>query len=86
MSAILRDSRRPPHFWMSGMMMSAARFSSSSRKPWRRYRFSPQQIGVEVDSRMSRMASTFSGGHGLLEEESLKGSASFATRLPVVMS
>ena len=86
MSAILRDSSRPPHFWMSGMMMSAARFSSTSRKPWRRNRFSPQQIGVEVDSRMSRMASTFSGGTGSSRKSSLKGSASLATRLPVVMS
>ena len=30
MSAILRASSNPPHFWMSGMMMSAACFSSTS--------------------------------------------------------
>ena len=65
------------------MMMSAARFSSTSRKPCRRNRFSPQQMGVDVDARMSRMASTFSGGTGSSRNSSLNGSASRATRLPV---
>jgi hypothetical protein len=48
--------------------------------------FSPQQMGVRVDSRISRMASIFSAGTGSSSHISLNGSTSLATRLPVVAS
>ena len=48
--------------------------------------FSPQQIGVLVDARMSRMASMFSAGTGSSSHISLNGSTSLATRFPVVAS
>ena len=68
------------------MMMSTARFSNSSRKPHRRKMFSPQQMGVLVEARTSRMASMFSGGTGSSSHISLNGSTSLATRLAVPAS
>lgn len=67
-------------------MISAARFSRTSRKPCRMNRFSMQQMGVFVDWLMPHMAPAFSRGTDSSRRSGLNGSSSIATRFPGIAS
>ncbi len=68
------------------MMKSTACCSSRSRKPQRRYRFSPAQSGTRECCLTSRIAAAFSGGTGSSSQSNLKGSSAPATAMPLAMS
>ena len=69
---------------MSGLMMSAARVSHTSRNPARVYNASPVTTGIVVFSFTSLIEGMLSGGQGSSNQYGFNGSNSRATRIAFI--